>query len=141
MNRTNKGLYAFLAFGPLALIVISVVGMFAWMASLSRYELRYGGGPPPMFFAFMGLIFLASIFSLVAMIMYIIHVTKNHHIPENNRIGWIIGMVLGGIIAQLIYFFMYISKEDQLEADRISRENYQANNNFGQGGQGRNPFD
>lgn len=140
MNRTNKGLYAFLAFGPLALIFISVIGMFAWMASLSRYELRASSGPPPMFFGFMALIFLASIFSLVAMIMYIVHVTKNHHIPQDNRIGWIIGMVLGGIIAQLIYFFMYIAKEEQLESDRIARENYRNNNSFGDGPKA-NPFD
>ena len=132
-----------MAFGPFVIIMVSVFGMFGWMASLSRYELNQQG-PPPMFFAFMGLIFLASIFSLVSMIMYIIHVTRNPHIAENNRIGWIIGMVLGGLIAQLIYFFMYITKEDQLEADRIARQdynqNYNQNNNYGDGPKS-NPFD
>lgn len=138
--RTSKGLYAFLAFGPLALMFISIFGIIGMAVSIEQGS-RYMGRsePPAFFFVFIGLIFLASIFSLVSMIMYIVHVTKNPNIQENNRIGWIIGMVLGGVIAQIIYFFLYITKEEELDRDRMSREEYLRNNNYGQ--QKSNPFD
>ena len=138
--RTNKGLYGFFAFGPLAIGVLAVIGMAAMIAEMNRHSV-YNEPSTAMFFFFVSLIFVASILSLVSMIMFIIHISKNPHVPEGSRIAWIIGMVLANGITQLIYFFVYITKENELEADRRARENYNPNTNFGQSGPGRNPFE
>ena len=139
MKRTNKGLYAFLAFGPLAIALLSILGIFLVAAEVDRS----GSNPIAVatLFTFMGLIVVASILGVVSMIMYIVHASKSPYLSEGSRIGWIIGTVFANGIAQFIYFFLYIMKEDELEADRVSRENYNRENNIGQHGPGRNPFE
>ncbi len=111
--RTNKTLYGFMAFGPLGIILASFFLLFGALASTGMLN----DGPMPETAAvgmigFFGLIMLGSILSIVSMIMYIIHISKNKAIPEDQRIFWILGMVLANGITNIIYFFVYITKED-----------------------------
>lgn len=140
MQKTNKGLYGFLAFGPLAIIVISIVGLVAMVAQLEGRRGSRGDDAEVMLFIFFGLMIVAAILSFVSLIMYIIHIARSPYLNDGARIGWIIGMVFANGITQLIYFFLYVVKEDEHERDRQSRENYQREV-FGQSGPGRNPFE
>jgi hypothetical protein len=111
--RTNKTLYGFMAFGPLGIIL---VGFFLLFGALASTGMLNDGAMPETAAAgmigFFGLIMLGSILSIVSMIMYIIHISRNKAIPEDQRIFWILGMVLANGITNIIYFFVYITKED-----------------------------
>jgi hypothetical protein len=113
--NTNKTLYGILAFGPLVLILVSFVFLIGGMAGTGMLN----DGPPPQealvfLFGFFGLIIIGSILSLVSMILYIIHISKNPAIPEDQRIFWILGMVFLNGIVNIVYFFVYITKEGEL---------------------------
>lgn len=138
-NRTNKALYGFFGFFPLAIIFLAVIFVFLMIADIEGGG-RYRNEPPPSFWLFMILIFLGSILNIVGLILYVIHAAKNIYVPENSRIAWVIGIVMGGAIAMIIYFFVYIAKEDELEADRQSRMQ-QSNAQGGFGTNSRNPFE
>jgi hypothetical protein len=111
--RTNKTLYGFMAFGPLGIILAGFFLLFAALASTGMLN----DGPMPdaaavSMLGFLGLMMVGAILSLVSMIMYIVHISKNKAIPEDQRIFWILGMVLANGITNIIYFFVYITKED-----------------------------
>jgi SNF family Na+-dependent transporter len=114
---TNKTIYGLLAFGPIGLILLSFVAIFVGMAGM---DMGRGGYMPDsatiMIFGFVGLIMIASLLSIVSMIMYILHISKNKLVPEDQRIFWIVGIVMFNGITNIVYFFMYITKEDELMA-------------------------
>jgi hypothetical protein len=105
---TNKTLYGLMAFGPLGLIVASIAGIFLMVFSEMD---RHSPEPPAGFFVFVGLIFLASILSIISLIMYIIHISKNTRLDDGSRIGWILGMVFAHGIVAIVYFFVHIANE------------------------------
>lgn len=115
--KTNKTLYAVLAFAPLILLIPMMLMMFSMFTEILDHPMRYQNGRMPD--SFIG-IFLVSmvvgVVGLVGMIMYVIHVTKNKHIPDNSRTMWILVLVLAGTIGMLIYYFTWIRKEDELNS-------------------------
>jgi hypothetical protein len=116
---TNKTIYGLLAFGPLALILLSFVAIFVGMAGMGMASTASGNLPDSatiMIFGFVALIMIASLLSIVSMIMYILHISKNKLVPEDQRIFWIVGIVMFNGITNIVYFFMYITKEDELLA-------------------------
>lgn len=105
---TNKTLYGILAFGPIGLILIGILGMIA--AAISEAG-RYRHDPPPIFWLFAAFLVLASILSLVSLIMYLIHISRNTKLDDGTRIGWIVGMVFAHGIVAIVYFFLHIANE------------------------------
>lgn len=98
----NKALYGILAFGPIALILLSIVGIFSLVASDMG---RRSVDPPVILFLFMGLILVGSLLSIVALIMYI---SRNPRLDDGARIGWIVGMIFAHGIVSIVYFFLHI---------------------------------
>lgn len=106
-----------MAFGPLVLILFGVILLVAGGVFMGAQDSRYfNDNAPPEgflagFFLIFGLMMIVGILSLVSMIMYIIHMSKNKNIPADQRIFWILGMVLFNGVVQIVYFFVYITKE------------------------------
>jgi hypothetical protein len=115
--NTNKTLYAALAFGPLVLIFGMFVMMGFMFAEIFDHPGRYqGDSMPPAFGGIMMFSALIGLLSIIGLIVYILHVTKNKHIPEANRTMWILIVALAGAVGMAIYYFTWIRKEDELNA-------------------------
>lgn len=115
--KTNKTLYAILAFGPLAMLIPVFVLMGMMFAEILEHPGRYADDAMPPQFPMM--IIVSTIVGLVAMvglIMYIMHITRNRHIPDNSRTMWILLLVFAGTIGMAVYYFTWIRKEDELNA-------------------------
>ena len=113
--KTNKTLYGFLAFGPIGLLIlgIAIIAM-GFLLPGSRNE-------PQVALMIIGIGFavLGALLSFATMIMFIIHMSKNKTLEEGMRIGWIVGMVAGFVLATtfatsivaIIYYFMHITPD------------------------------
>lgn len=116
--KTNKTLYAILAFAPLILLIPMMLMMFSMFTEILDHPMRYQNGEMPD--SFIG-IFLMSmvvgVFGLIGIIMYVIHATKNKHISDSNRTMWILVIVLASTIGMIVYYFNWIRKEDELNAN------------------------
>lgn len=109
---TNKTLYGIMAFGPIALTVLSLAGFFLAIAATPRYSRGEEAGL--LFILFLLLILVASALSLASLIMFIIHISKNRALDDGSRIGWIVGMIFANGITQIVYFFVHIVNEQPL---------------------------
>lgn len=110
--NTNKTLYGIMAFAPLALMLLGFVLFIAAMVSSGMLN----DGPAPdesviFLLGFFGLTGVGALLGIVSMIMYIVHISKNPAIPEDQRILWILGIVFFNGIVNIVYFFLYITKE------------------------------
>lgn len=108
MNTSNKGLYGLLAFGPLGLVILGIVGIFA--AAIADAP-NHSSEPPAVFWLFMVVMLVAGVLSLVSLIMFIVHASRNPALDDGARIGWIVGLVMMHNIVTIVYFFMYIAKD------------------------------
>lgn len=112
--KTNKVLYGMLAFGPMILVFIGMAVLIVGMRDMGMLD--DGAAIDPnvgVFLAFMGLMLLVGILGIISMIMFILHISKNKNVPEDQRIYWIIGIVLANGITNILYFFIYIMREDE----------------------------
>ena len=115
--KTNKTLYGILAFGPLILLIPVFVLMGTMFAEIFEHPGRYANDQmPPQFPMMMIASMLVGMIAMVGLIMYIIHITKNRHIPDNSRTMWILLLVFAGTIGMIVYYFTWIRKEEELEA-------------------------
>lgn len=133
--KTNKTLYGLMAFLPLGLSIVGVILMFPilMMAEPGSRAISEETAIVSIF-AIVGLIMIAAVLSVMSLIMYIIHIGKNPRVPQDQRILWILGMVFVNGIVQIVYYFVYIAKEDEI--DRQNEANMQQ---FG-GGNAQNPW-
>jgi hypothetical protein len=111
----RKLLYGFLAFGPLALLLLSCV--LFWGAMLGTMTLAtdrpdVGTG---MVFGFIGFNMLAMLLGFLGLLMgillYSLHILRNRRVPDDHRLLWIIGVFVTGSLAQILYFVLYILKD------------------------------
>jgi hypothetical protein len=101
-----------MAFGPIVLMIIGFIALFGIIGINPRGS--QGDDAAVVFLIFFAVMMVvASIMSIAGLIMYIIHASKNPRVPEDQRIGWIIGMVMLSGIANVVYFFMYIANEQE----------------------------
>jgi hypothetical protein len=108
MESNNKTLYGMLAFGPIVLMIIGFLGIIgAAVAEIGRPTSE----PPLIFWAFLGLILISGVLSLISLIMFILHISRNRQLDDGGRIGWIIGMVFAHGVVAIVYFFMYVAKD------------------------------
>lgn len=120
--KTNKTLYGALAFGPLVMILVGTVVMF--IAMLGVGFTSDGIVPDQVAGILIGaivIVVIGSLLSLASLILFIIHMSKNPLIPDDQRVLWIVGIILFNGIVNIVYFFMYIMREEELEAQRTLR--------------------
>ncbi|MFM2377070.1 MAG: hypothetical protein RLZZ165_2167 [Bacteroidota bacterium] len=115
--KTNKTLYGILAFAPLAIVLPMMMFLGSMVADVAAHPTLYEGGQLPP--SFLGILFLSGIGALVgiiSLVMFLIHASKNSHIPDQSRILWVLIIILAGTIGSIIYYFVWIRKEDELNA-------------------------
>jgi hypothetical protein len=120
MKKSTKVLLGIASIWPVAyigLFVLSIILIFAFAAATE------GGGPSPEpggpvalllpfgFMAFFAL-HLLTIADITALkIYYIIHAVKNQQLDQNMRIMWILLFVFATLIAEPIFWYLYIWRE------------------------------
>lgn len=104
--KTNKILYGFLAFGPIGLLVVAIGSLFLTEMLDIPHRDQMALMPLVMIAMFGG-----GILGVVSLVMHILHVQKNPRIPADQRMIWILAIVMANGIASIAYFFMYIVKE------------------------------
>ena len=111
--KTNKSLYAIMAFAPIAIVVLAVFVLFASIPELVKLERNSvpDEGTIGVLVSAVMLACIGGILSLVSMVLFIIHANKNPKIPEKERIFWMIGFFLANGILQIAYYFLFITKE------------------------------
>lgn len=117
MTRGNKILLGILAFFPIGYILFFmlfiaffILSMFTTMATTADPSGRL---PPPMmgpFFALFGLHFLAMLVMFGQVIAYIVLLFRNPRLRDNERIIWLLVILLAGAIGAPIYWYMHIWK-------------------------------
>lgn len=121
MKKTNKLLYGALAFAPLLMVILTFVMMGLMFAALfSDLENAHYEAPEdiPYYGAMMLTGICTSAVSIIGIIFFTLHCINNQHITHENRTLWIVGIVIGGVIGMMIYFFKWIMKEDDLNAQK-----------------------
>ncbi len=124
MRKTNKGLFGFLVFGPMVLILVAIIGAVVVSFQIDGHAVSHSDAEL-IFVLFLGLVIAALILSFVSMFFYVIHAARSQHLSEGARLGWIIGFIIANGITQMVYFFFYVVKETELEKDRIARKKHQ----------------
>jgi len=107
----NKFFQRFFAISPLICFFLIVVGYLFFVGTMlvgasypPKHELFYLG-----LGGFVFLVFLATIFSISNLIYFVIHAIKNPNLEQNNnRIVWILVIVLANGIGSIIYWIAEI---------------------------------
>ncbi len=126
MKKSNKILLGTLTISPFIGIALYMLFFFTMFLSISTFE-PSGGEPPFFLFGSFGIMFvilgLTGLVTLALTIYYLIHVVNNKHLnPANNeQLIWILILLLAGNLGQIIYWYMKIWKDPELEAE-VSHE-------------------
>ncbi|MFM2377071.1 MAG: hypothetical protein RLZZ165_2168 [Bacteroidota bacterium] len=116
--KTNQTLYGILAFAPLVIVLLMMVFVGGMLADVMEHPTLHGGDHLPP--TFLGIIFLSGItgtlIGIASLVMFLIHASKNAHIPDQSRIVWILIIVLAGVAGSIVYYFVWIRREDELNA-------------------------
>lgn len=106
LSRTAKIILGILTAWPPVYIALFILFMFAMIG------LGGGGELPPEFaagFAFVMIVHAATIFlSIGLMVFYIIHAVKDARLKSDMRVIWIILIVMGGMLAHPVYWYLQI---------------------------------
>ncbi|MGB1217724.1 MAG: hypothetical protein ACPG5P_07595 [Saprospiraceae bacterium] len=120
MKKSNKILLGILTFSPfigLGLYMLFFFGMFFSIATIDPSSTE----PPLLFMGGFGILFiilgLTILISLVLTIYYLVHAVNNKHLKsENNeQIIWILILLLAGNLGQIVYWYMKIWQDPELE--------------------------
>lgn len=122
----NKFWQAFFAIGPIAMLVLGLIGYFVFLFMLiSRIDhLEHGPGnfPENWILGNLGIIvffvLIAVLISFGSLIYYIVHAAYNPNLKQNNLLlVWILLFIFANGLGQLIYWIMeVVGKRDQQES-------------------------
>jgi DMSO reductase anchor subunit len=122
--KTNKTLYALLAFAPIimVLVIFVLIGlMVAQLATDVASNIYYKNEfDLPFFVPIMVVAMLASALSLIGIIAFALHSQKSIHITPDKRTMWLLILIFTGTIGRIIYYFTWIAKEEALDAAKGS---------------------
>lgn len=109
--KPNKLIYALPLLAQIASIVMIEVIVFSnFIGRHGNLEFRANDINSGPFMAMALWLLLASISSIAAMIMYILFALQKNVVPAASRTMWIVALVLGGAIAQAIFYVKFILK-------------------------------
>jgi hypothetical protein len=115
MKKSKKVWLGIATIWPICWIFIFMMGMFAFVFSMPN---KGGGEPPTGFFIalpiFFAVHFVTIMGSLGMTVYYIFNIFKNERIEQNYKIMWTILLFFAGMLAQPIYWYLYIWRDEPL---------------------------
>ena len=112
MKKSTKVLLGIATVWPILWIPIFIAAMF------STILLTGPGGKPdpdvfPLVFLFIFPIHFITVFGSMALsIFYIVNVFRNKRIQKDHQILWVVLLFMFGIVAEPIYWYLYIWKDE-----------------------------
>ena len=107
MKKSTKIWLLVATLWPLFYVLCFVVFVFSLVFSVLPQ-----GAPPPPTPAWIVVIFpihlLTILLTLGLSVIYIIHAVKSKRVPKQQLVLWILLLVLGGVIAMIVYWVLYI---------------------------------
>jgi prolipoprotein diacylglyceryltransferase len=116
-NVVLAGIMAFLPLIATAVYVIVFVSFFLDLASDLEQRTNYitdDSFEQYFLSIFMG-IFLVGALSLVSLIYFLVIITRNPALNSEMRLVWVLLSIFGGLIANIVYLFMYIVPQNRGE--------------------------
>jgi hypothetical protein len=111
LNRVQRIALGVATFWPPVWFVV----FFVVIAATATIAATAGDGALGLPFAFFPLLFVGHAFTIVEMIaltvVYVIYAIKTPAIPEDQRLLWILVVLLGGFIGQAVCWFMVVRKD------------------------------
>lgn len=93
---------------------------FLWFAfvfaTFSDNDVDPSGGPPLVFIIMFLFQILAMLWSIGLTIFYIVNVFKNERVKQDQKALWAVVLFLGSTIAQAVYWYLYIWREEPAHA-------------------------
>ncbi len=131
--NSRKTLYGFLAFAPFIFILLGCIPIVISLIEDSRAKT-----PPPLAIVGILLLLLGGLMSLVGMVLFLIHASRNKTLDEGERIGWIVGMVMSFVICTgfvttiltIIYYFMHIARDKPLPPSQPQADAWTSKTNY-----------
>jgi hypothetical protein len=124
MTTGKKILFAIPLIFQVLLIVPMEIVLIRNVRDLSHLSRVLGRGlPKEDLQLFLASLFLAVVFTLVGMIVFIYHAMENRFMTSRQRMNWVIILVLAGLVGQTIYYFKFIRKTNPLEKELEEKEN------------------
>lgn len=106
MNR-SPFFYAFFAFAPLVIGITLAVLIFA---SLINHHFENS-----TWYIFMGIGFVEWVLGFAAMIFFILHCLNNPKLVGNDRLLWMLFLVIGSGLTPIFYWWKHIRKTNAPE--------------------------
>jgi hypothetical protein len=111
MKRSNKILLGIATIWPLVYIPLFFITIFSTILLTER-----GGAPGPAFPLIFVVIFplhIITIFGGLALsVFYIVNVFRNERVEKERQVMWVILLFMAGMIAQPIYWYLYIWRDE-----------------------------
>ncbi|MEM0999258.1 MAG: hypothetical protein AAGN35_19535 [Bacteroidota bacterium] len=105
---------------PLLVLFFMFVMLFREIPELERAHHQVGDGPPEAFYSLMAGFFggfvLFFLLMLGGIVYYCVHALKNPALSTEAQIVWVIVFIFTGLLANFIYYFLYIFHESEAPA-------------------------
>ena len=112
LSKTNKILLIVATFMPMVFMVAFFTLLISFITSAAMQPGRANAEPPPLFFVgFFGFEGLMILWGVGLFILYLIHLLKTDRVKRDQKALWGVVLFLGGIIAMVVYWFMYVWPE------------------------------
>jgi hypothetical protein len=96
-----------------------MIGFFVFFITsfLESHDHTVSKGVPTYFTVMMTLHVFTILLSLALAVFYIAHAVKNPKVKQDNRIIWVLVLLMGGIVAMPIYWYIHIWKEPAVTSE------------------------
>ncbi|UII21746.1 hypothetical protein [Fulvivirga ligni] len=111
MNKGTKVIIGLLTIFPLVLGFIYAASIFGIIFTKMNHGPHFEPDDEVFIRSFLPFFFIligSGFVSLVMLVYYLVHAAKNERFESTQRLIWILIIVFGNSIGQLVYFFMEI---------------------------------
>jgi hypothetical protein len=108
MTRARVRWMGLLATLPLVSITVMFVAFFATFASAAMQRGMRSDEPPMMLLAMFPLQCVVMVTWVGALVLYVLDVFRNPHVPESLRPVWVLLFFFMGMLTVPLYWFLYL---------------------------------
>ncbi|HEV2914207.1 MAG TPA: hypothetical protein VGX92_13080 [Pyrinomonadaceae bacterium] len=114
MKKKNKILLGIATIWPLLYIPLFILFMFSFVLLADRGAPPGGGAFPVVILPIFLLHFLTILCTIALSVFYIVNVFRNKRVEKDKQVLWVILIFMFGMIAQPIYWYLYIWQDEPL---------------------------